>query len=206
MKKLNHVFWLCGGACAGKTTMKSLFMERLNFKTVEDDILKYRSLADKEKFPAIQMPNPTLNWDQWFNRPPEIHGQWMLDVSKELTFFMLEEIKESDPSTPLIIDLGVDVAAILPYIPKENIVGLFTDAKTIRSQYLYRPDHEMILKCIEKNTKNPKETAANVSESVCWFSEKIKASCSENGIYCFQREESTSKEAQFEALCTHFNF
>lgn len=204
MKKLDHVYWLCGGACAGKTTMKAYFMERLGFETVEDDILKYRSQSDKEQFPAIQMPNPSLNWNEWFNRPPEVHGQWMLDVSRELTYFMLEDIKKNDPSIKCIIDLGVEVEALLSWIPKENIVGLFTNPRTIRDQYLYRPDHDMILKCIEKNTENPCETAENVSKSVCWFSEQIKASCVRNGIFCLERNENLSKEAQFETLCTYF--
>lgn len=39
-EQLQHVYWLNGGCCAGKTTMTKKFIQELGFQTLGDDTRK----------------------------------------------------------------------------------------------------------------------------------------------------------------------
>lgn len=204
-EQLKHVYWLCGGACAGKTTLSHRLVSEKGFIRVQDDVLKYRAFTTPEAYPALQMPNPTLKWEEWFNRAPNVHGQWMLDISREIVDFLLVDLLALPKDRPIVVDLGVEIQWVLPFIPKENIIGLFTDNETIYKQYLYRPDHKMILDCIWANTSSPEETAKNVSKSVAWFSNRVEASCREHGIKQLWRDADLTKDEHFRQVCAYFN-
>lgn len=198
---LKHVYWLCGGACAGKTTMASMLAERYDFQAIDDDVLRYRPYADPDAYPAMQMPNPSLNWDSWFNRAPEIHGRWILEAATEQLDFLIIDLLRMPRRAPIVVDLGVEASSILPFIDRERIIGLFTDDATIAAQYLFRQDHAMIWERIKKSTADPLGTADNVNRSLIWLSRYLRTSCELHGIHIINRYGSMSKEAQFAEVC-----
>lgn len=54
-EQLKHIYWLNGGACAGKTTMAKKFVNELGFQTLGYDILKYRPYTCPIEHNALQM-------------------------------------------------------------------------------------------------------------------------------------------------------
>lgn len=203
-EQLKHVYWLNGGACAGKTTMTKKFVNELGFQTLADDILKYRLYSCPIKHSALQMPNPNLDWNRWFNRPVDIHTQWLLDVPEEMMeFFIIDLLKMSDKQ-PIIIDLGILPEVILPFISKERIICLYTSPEEIEKLYFFRDDHKMILDCINANTLNPKKTIIHANKSIVRFSINIKNACIDNGIKTIERTPQLTPNEQFRLICKHF--
>lgn len=203
---LKHVYWLSGGPCSGKTTITKKLVSELGFRTISDDILKYRKYSDKDVHKAIQMPNPELNWDEWFNRPTDIYKDWLLDVSREmLDYFVIDLIKMPDDK-PIIVDLGVKPELIMPFIDKNRILSMFTASTEIEKLYFFRDDHSMILDRINQSTKDPLKSIKNANQAMILFSDEIRLSCERNGIKIIERTPELSIENQFKMVCEYFSF
>lgn len=205
-EQLKHVYWLNGGPCAGKTTMTNKFTEELGFQTLEDDILKYRPFSSPVEYPALQMPNPNLDWNQWFNKPVDEHYQWLIELVEEMMEFFIIDLLKMPNNKPIIIDLGIMPEHILPYISKEKMICLYTSDEEIERLYFFREDHKMILDCINAYTTNPEETIKHSNKSMVKFSKEIKSACMKNGIRTIERTPNMSIEEQFKLVSEHFGF
>jgi len=205
-EKLKHVYWLNGGPCAGKTTMTKKLVEELGFQTLEDDVLKYRPFSSPIEHSALQYPHPDLDWNRWFNRPVEVHSQWLLDIVREMMEFYLIDLLKMPDDRPIIIDLGIMPEEILPFIPPERILCLVTSPQEIERLYFFREDHKMILECINNNTTAPEQTIEHSNKSMVKFSHEIRQACSKNGIKVLERKPEMSVEEQFSLVCEHFGF
>ena len=203
-EQLKHVYWLNGSACAGKTTMTKKFVNELGFKTLENNVLKYRPFSCPIEHSALQMPNPNLDWNSWFNRPVAVYAQWLLDIAKEMMeFYVIDLLKMSDKQ-PAVVDLGIMPEAILAFIEKERIICLYTSSEEIEKLYFFRDDHKMILDCINTHTLNPEKTIAHANKAIVRFSNEIKNACINSGIKTIERTPHMTKDEQFKLICEHF--
>ena len=137
-EQLKHVYWLNGGCCAGKTTMTKKFVEELGFQTLEDDVLKYRPFTSSVEYPALQYPHPSLDWDKWFNKPIDVHCEWLFQIVEEMMEFFVIDLLKMPTDTPVIIDLGIMPEQILPFIPKERMICLYTSDEEIERLYFFQ--------------------------------------------------------------------
>ncbi|NJJ38267.1 hypothetical protein [Paenibacillus apii] len=202
-EQLSHVYWLNGGCCAGKTTMTKKFVEELGFQTLGDDVLKYRPFTSSVEYPALQYPHPELDWSKWFNRPNDEHCKWLFQIVEEMMEFFVIDLLKMSSDTPIVIDLGIMPERILPFIPKERMVCLYTSDEEIERLYFYREDHKMILDVINL-TDNPAQTIKNGNKSMAKFSRDIRNACVKNGIKTIERTTSLSKEEQFKLVREYF--
>lgn len=205
-EELKHVYWLNGGPCAGKTTMTKKFIEEYDFQTLEDDVLKYRPFTSPVEFPALQFPNPNLDWDKWFNKPVDDHCQWMLQIVEEMMEFFVIDLLKLPNNKPIIIDLGIMPERILSFIPKERMICFYTSDAEIERLYFFREDHKMILDCINDCTSNPEETIKHTNKSMIKFSNEIKDACINNGIKTIERTPAMSVDEQFKMVSEHFGY
>lgn len=205
-KQLSHVYWLNGGPCAGKTTMTNKFIEEFGFQTLGDDVLKYRPFTNSIDYPALQMPNPNLDWNKWFNKPVDDHYQWLLQIVEEMMEFFVIDLLKMPNNKPIIIDLGIMPEHILSFIPKERMMCLYTSDSEIERLYFFREDHKMILDCINACTSNPEETIKHSNKSMIKFSNEIKHACVKNDVKTIERTPGMSVEEQFKLVSEHFRF
>jgi hypothetical protein len=125
-EQLQHVYWLNGGCCAGKITMTKKFIEELGFQILSDDVLKYRPFSSPVEYPTLQYPHPNLDWEKWFNRPTDVKYQWLCQIVVEMMEFFVVDLLKMPTDKPIIIDLGIMPEHILPFIPKERMICLYT--------------------------------------------------------------------------------
>lgn len=203
-EQLKHVYWLNGGCCAGKTTMTKKFVEELGFRTLEDNVLKYRPFTSPVEYPAMQYPHPDLDWDKWFNKPGDEHCEWLLKIVEEMMEFFVIDLLKMPAETPIIIDLGIMPERILPFIPKERMVCLYTSDEEIERLYFFREDHKMILDVINNCTADSAGTIKNVNRNLIKFSRDIRNACVKNGIKTIERTPGLSVEEQFRLVREHF--
>lgn len=202
-EQLKHVYWLNGGPCAGKTTMTHKFIKELGFQTLEDDVLKYRSFTSPVEYPALQYPHPDLDWEVWFHQPVDEKCQWLLDIVDEMMDFFVIDLLKMPNNKPIIVDLGILPERILPFIPRERMICLYTSDEEIEKQYFLRDDHKMILDVINLTT-NPAETIKHVNKSNIKISREITAACVNLGIHTIERTADLNVEDQFNLVREHF--
>jgi hypothetical protein len=204
-EQLKHVYWINGGCCAGKTTMTKKFTVELGFQTLGDDVLKYRPFTSTVEYPALQYPHPNLDWEKWFNRPVNVKYQWLCQLVVEMMEFFVIDLLKMPTDKPIIIDLGIMPEHILPFIPKERMICLYTSDEEIERLYFFREDHKIILDVINL-TSNPAETIKHGNKTMVKFSHEIRNACVKNDIKTIVRTASLSVEEQFRLVSEHFGF
>ncbi|MGG4094315.1 hypothetical protein [Paenibacillus lautus] len=202
-EQLKHVYWLNGGCCAGKSTMTKKFVEELGFQTLEDNVMKYRPFTNSVEYPALQYPHSGLDWDKWFNKPNDEHVNWLFQIVEEMMEFFVTDLLKMPTDKPIIIDLGIMPERILPFIPKERMICLYTSDEEIERLYFFREDHKMILDVINI-TSNPAATIANGNKNMVRFSHEVRNACIRNGIKTLERTPELSVEEQFKLVREHF--
>jgi hypothetical protein len=186
--------------------MTKKFVEELGFQTLGDDVFKYRPFTSAVEYPALQYPHPDLDWNEWFNRPVDEKCQWLLKIIEEMMDFFVIDLLKMPTDKPIIIDLGIMPEHILPFIPKERMLCLYTSAEEIERLYFFREDHKMILDCINAYTSNPAETIIHGNKPMVKFSNEIVNACVKNGIKTIERKLDLSVEEQFSWVSEHFRF
>lgn len=202
-EQLNHVYWLNGGCCAGKTTMTQKFVAELGFQTLSDDVFKYRPFTNPTEYPALQYPHPGLNWEEWFNRPTDVVFRWLCEIVVEMMEFFVIDLLKMPTDKPIIIDLGIMPEHILPFIPKERMICLYTSDEEIERLYYFREDHKMILDVINL-TSDPAETIKHSNKTMVKFSNEIRKACVNNNIKTLERTPDLGIEEQFRLVREHF--
>lgn len=202
-EQLKHVYWLNGGCCAGKTTMTKKFVAELGFQTLSDNVLKYRPFTNPTEYPALQYPHPGLNWEEWFNRPTDVSFPWLCEIVVEMMGFFVIDLLKMPTDKPIIIDLGIMPEHILPFIPKEKMMCLYTSDDEIEKLYYFREDHKMILDVINL-TSDPAETIKHGNKTMVKFSNEIRNACVNNNIKTLERTPDLGIEEQFRLVCEHF--
>ena len=119
-----------------------------------------------------------------------------------MEFFVIDLLR-IPTDTPVIIDLGIMPEQILPFIPKERMICLYTSDEEIERLYFFREDHKMILDVINLTT-NPAETIKNGNKNMVKFSDNIRNACVKNGIKTIERTHSLNVEEQFRLVREHF--
>ncbi|MBD3922606.1 hypothetical protein H8B09_28020 [Paenibacillus sp. PR3] len=66
----------------------------------------------------------------------------------EMMEFFVVDLLRMPADRPIIIDLGIMPEHILPFIPKERMICLYTSDDEIERLYFFREDHKMILDVI----------------------------------------------------------
>ncbi|MDH6372221.1 hypothetical protein M2444_004034 [Paenibacillus sp. PastF-3] len=129
------------------------------------------------EYPTLQFPNPSLDWNKWFNKPVDEHCQWLFQVVEEMMEFFIIDLLKLPDVKPILIDLGIMPEFILPFIPEERMICFYTS------------DAE-----IEKHS----------NKSMIKFSNEIKNACTKLGIKTIERTPNMSVEEQFRLVCEHF--
>lgn len=92
---------------------------------------------------------------------------------------------------------------ILPFIPQERMICLYTSDEEIERLYFFREDHKMILDVINL-TANPAETIRHGNRTMVKFSHEIRMACMRHGIGTVERTPHMSEEEQFGYVRAHF--
>ena len=74
---LADVYWITGGACAGKTTVTALLSEKHGFSVFPDRMREYQNAADFNEFPSMRYPRPSTDWEWFFNRDVDSYAGWL---------------------------------------------------------------------------------------------------------------------------------
>jgi hypothetical protein len=163
-ERLQEVYWITGGACAGKTTVTHLLSHKHGIEVLPDRIGEYRATADFGEFPALRDPNPNTDWEWFFNRPIDEYVCWLEDMAAAMMQFILTDLVGSGFGRPIIVEQFTDPAQTAAIVPRNRVIAMFADEGLIEEELLQRADHKMILECIEANVRDPRAAKTNASK------------------------------------------
>lgn len=86
---LKNVYFLCGGAYGGKTTMAKLMEEKYGFIRYRQGYHfdEYAAIANEIEQPAMSMDRKS-DWHGFFAQPPRQYADWMQAELREEAEFM----------------------------------------------------------------------------------------------------------------------
>lgn len=112
-QSFDHVFWLGGSPCSGKSSIVDLLAEThaLNVYHCDDHFPRHVEAADPDEQPNLHKLN-TLSWNDIFLRPVEVQVADEIAIYREEFPLIAADLRAFPTDVPLL----VEGAALLPEI------------------------------------------------------------------------------------------
>lgn len=163
---LKNVYFLCGGAYGGKTTMAKLLEEKHGFIRYRqgDHSDEYVKLATKEYQPVMSVDRGA-DWHAYFSQPPRQYADWMQEELKEEAEFTIADLLNLPRDKKVIVDGIIPLDLLKEISDYDHVFLLFAPDKMKREHYFDRPDKDEIYQFI-LSFPDGKELLNNVIEAL----------------------------------------
>ena len=195
VQSLDHVYWIAGGPCGGKTTLVRRLACEFGLKIFEPDFDRYQALADPDRYPTMQEPGPTTDWNWFFSRSPDSYSDWLIRSADEQLDFVVNDLRAREAKEPLLVDISASPAKLAGLASANRLVFLFAEEQLIRRESLQREDHAEILECIRSNTDDPAATQHNVEDALTLCSEKLHGMADATGLPVWLRRDASTQHS-----------
>ena len=191
---LHNVYFFCGTACGGKTTISKAFAEKHNLFWLEEDTLNKRmaDIAEPEHQPAW-CSRPT-DWEVYFNRPYKEYHQWLSDCGDEMLPMELLELIQLSANRRVAVDMyNMPPKLALELTEPNRIVFLVTTPERVVRDYYNRPGHRAIYDCI-MGLRDPEAALANCNKMLAYGNQLFLEALYQSGLFYIMRDEDSSIE------------
>ena len=201
---LKNVYFLCGGAYGGKTTMAKLLEEKHGFIRYRqgDHSDEHAELATKEEQPAMSYDRGS-DWHGYFAKPPRQYADWMAAELREEAEFTIVDLLNLPQDKKVIVD-GIIPLDILKEISDYNHVFLlFAPDEMKRRHYFDRADKDEIYQFILSLPKG-NELLDNVIEALNIDNETERQKFIDSGFRYLERSNNDTIEHTLSIIEEHF--
>lgn len=148
---LRNVFFICGTACGGKTTMSKLLSEKYGLYRYDMDQMyhQHRAIADEKHQPDTCYHMKDFH-EQWM-RPVEEQARWNINSIKEQSEMVLLDLMELSQNQKVVADVLYSPVFTQNIIDYNQIIFLTVDKKEIRDCYFNRPEKRDFLNSLRVN-------------------------------------------------------
>ena len=207
--KRRNIYWIVGGACAGKSTVCKAIGERYNIPVYDMDehvFGKYQSRYTDNQHPASRAwftaTNP-LEWALSFASWEE-NNQFNIAATAEQISLFCEDVKALDKNQAILVDGGITNPAVLAKVlPLEQQFCLKIEDdicdRIWEESKDRKPMREMIFQLPDPHEKWRKFLLTNRQ-----MNQQIEAECKENNIRVFFRDEKTTVDEILKEVSTLF--
>ena len=114
---LRNVYWVCGSACGGKSTMAKALAKKhdLILYNADEKVFIHKELASPWEQPA--MCRHFVDWEWFFNRPTQEYVNWLEDALNEEMSMIIMDLLHLAKDKPVIVD---GVYADFSLCPRRN--------------------------------------------------------------------------------------
>ena len=198
---LKNVYFLCGGAYGGKTTMAKLIEEKHGFIRYRqgDHSEEYFALANAEDQPVMSLDRSS-DWHGFFAQPPRQYADWMQAELREEAEFTITDLLRIPADKNVIVD-GIIPIDILKEISDYNHVFLlFAPDEMKRKHYFDRADKEEIYQFI-LSFPDGEELLQNVIQALNIDNESERQKFIESGFRYLERSNLHLQTRCLRSLC-----
>lgn len=137
---LKNVYFLCGNACGGKTTLSRMLAEKHGFALYDMDATYdvHRAIADEEHQSATCY-HMKDHHEQW-TRPIEVQARHGLKSNEEQTEMVLVDLIRLSEKQKVVADVLFSPAYSPDLLDPKQIVFLTVPRTEIRGLYFNRPE------------------------------------------------------------------
>lgn len=137
---LKNVYFICGTACGGKTTMSKMLAEKYGFYLYDMDkhYSEHRPIAQEEYQPDMCYHGKNFH-EQWM-RPIEEQARWSINSLKEQSEMVLIDLMKLSENQKVVADVLFTTDYLEGIVDYNQIVFLTADKQLIREIYFNRPE------------------------------------------------------------------
>ena len=201
---LRNVYFFCGTACGGKTTISKVFAEKHGMLWLNEDTLNKQMASIAEpKYQPAWCSRPT-DWEAYFGRPYKEYHQWLSDCGDEMLPMELMELIRLSGNQNVAIDMyNMPPNTALALTEPNRIVFLVTSPERLVREYYNRPDHRDIYDCI-MGLRNPEAALKNCNRTLAYGCQMFLDELYQSGMYFIMRDENSTVENTLHMVERHF--
>ena len=202
---LKNVYFLCGGAYGGKTTMAKLLEKKYGFiRYREGDMWEeHFRIADSAYQPAISF-NRSADWNGFYNQPVEQYHKWLTDGLREEAEMAIIDLIKLSQNKKVIADIIIPVDILKEIADYSQVVLLFAPIQMKSEHYFDRDDKQDMYKHI-LSMPAPQKTLENVLNTLTYKGEEEIQNFYDSGFKCIMRTNDSTIEKTVTEIEKHFN-
>ena len=138
---LKNVYFLCGGAYGGKTTIAKLLEEKHGFIRYRqgDHEDEYSLIVDPKEQPAMGLDRSS-DWHGYFAQPPRKYADWMKASLQEEAEFTIADLLSIPKDKKVIVDGIIPVELLKEISDYDHVFLLFAPDDMKRKHYFDRAE------------------------------------------------------------------
>ncbi|BCG57178.1 hypothetical protein [Paenibacillus sp. URB8-2] len=200
---LDHVYWICGGPCGGKSTMTEMVSSKwgMTLYSSDDHTFEYQKKANPQDHPAIL--RHFVDWEWYFLGRGNDRGQWLNSVFEESVEFIILDLLQMGKDKPIVVDTFMEPEFLKAIADHNQIVYLFAEDELIRSGYLER-HHLKGMESIFLTLSEPQRARSETLDTVVMASNHYLHQVKHHNVQYFVRNAATRKEEILTDIEKHF--
>lgn len=201
---LKNVYFLCGGAYGGKTTMAKLLEEKHGFVRYRqgDHEKEYSALANAEEQPVMGFDR-SADWHGYFAMPPREYSDFMQAGLREEAEFTVTDLLAMPKDKKIIVDGCIPIDILQDISDYEHVFLLFAPDAMKRKHYFDRADKDEVYQFI-LSFPDGEELLKNVNEALNIDNEAERQRFMYSGFKYLERSETDTIENTLAMIEEHF--
>ena len=204
-ERLQHVYWLIGTSCAGKTTMARAIAAKhtMVYYDWNDHYARFKAAANPDNQPYLSkvFEGP----DELFGQPIPEYVESLFGATEEAFVMVVEDLLGMDPDVPIITETIHIVDLVARIAAPSRMAFLYVREDLYREQNWIRDDAERraILEYMNR-TSNAKKHMDHVTEVGVVAGALMIAAARRSGVQMYERGRGTTVTGMLRCLEQHF--
>lgn len=189
--QLRNVYFLCGTACGGKTTISKELAKKHGFLLFDEEMgfSAKKRIHDLANQSAVIEQAP--DWEHYFMRPYKEYHESLDESIKEQIPITLMELIKMPAEQKVIVDMHMPIQTAMTVTDCSRIAFLVADPDMVIKDYYLRPDHMGIYKCI-MSLKEPKKALENVNKMLAYGTQLFLDELYTSDVFYIKREPNST--------------
>ena len=203
-EQLKNVYFLCGGAYGGKTTMAKILEEKYGFYRYRqgDHYSEYEDIAKPEYQPALCLER-SKDWHGFFSHEPRKYADWMQQELREEAEFVITDLIKIPNNKKVIVDAIIPIDILKEISDYEHVILLFAPDDMKRKHYFERADKEEVYQFI-LSFPDGEALLKNVIEALNIDNQKERDNIVKSGFKYIERTDEDTIEGTLDIIEQHF--
>ncbi|MEK3836023.1 MULTISPECIES: hypothetical protein [unclassified Paenibacillus] len=200
---LQHVYWICGGPCGGKSTMAELVSAKwgMSVYSSDDHTFEYKQLANPQDHPAIL--RYFVDWEWYFLGQGNDRNQWLVSAAEESVEFTLLALLQMGKGKPIVVDTDIAPEFLRAIAGDERMVYVYAEDELIRRDYFNR-DHLRGMLDLFPTLSDPERAKRETLEGIIENTRRSLQRARQHHVQHYIRNAQTTKEEMLAKIETHF--
>ena len=200
---LKNVYFICGNACGGKTTLTKMLAEKHGFYLydMDENYHRHRRMAE----PAYQ-PNMCYHLQDFhtqYTRPTARQALWNIDTLAESTHMALMDLVALSQDKKVVADVSFSPVYTDKTVDYNHFVFLSVDKSEIRKSYFNRPEKQGFYNYV-KEQELADTYFENIFRNLELTNRLENRLIEKSGLYILKRERADSREDILAKVEKHF--